>query len=149
MFGDASAYLETSRRPIGKDLHFLSYSDGEPTSHIGLLKHVVIVNGESVTVGGVGGLVTVPKAQKKGFAHRLMKHAVKFLEHEWKVTAGLLFCLPEMVVYYEALGWQEVEVPVLIEQPNGKITSPLNVMVLPLCEEEWLDGRIELCSLPW
>jgi len=38
---------------------------------------------------------------------------------------------------------------VLIEQPNGKIASPLRVMVLPLSKEEWLNGSVELGSLPW
>ena len=110
---------------------------------------MVTVNAESVTVGGVGGVVTVPEAQKKGFARRLMQLTAKFFEREWKVAAGLLFCLPKMVAYYEALGWQRVESPVLIEQPNGKIASPLRVMVLPLSKEEWLNGSVELGSLPW
>ena len=107
------------------------YSDGEPVSHVGVLKHVV-VSGEPATVGEVGGVVTVPEAQKKGFARQLMRHAAKFLEQDWEVDAGLLFCLPKLLAYYEALGWQGVETSVLIEQPNGKIVSPLRVMVLPL-----------------
>ena len=145
IFGVAA--LKLSWRP--KDLHFLLYSGGEPVSHVGILKHVVTVNAESVTVGGVGGVVTVPEAQKKGFARQLMQHAAKFFEQEWKVDAGLLFCLPKLTAYYEALGWQEVESPVLIEQPSGKIVSPLCVMALPLVGEGWSSGSIELRSLPW
>jgi Acetyltransferase (GNAT) domain len=68
----------------------------------------------------VGGVVTVPEAQKKGLARRLMQHTAEFFEREWKVDAGLLFCLPKLTAYYEALGWQEVESPVLIEQPSDK-----------------------------
>ncbi|MEM9805115.1 MAG: GNAT family N-acetyltransferase [Cyanobacteria bacterium P01_D01_bin.56] len=95
-----------------KDRHFLLYSDGELASHVGILQHVVIVNGEAVTVGGVGGVVTIPESQKKGFARQLMQHTAKFLEQEWKVDAGLLFCFPEMGPYYEAYGWQQVQAPV-------------------------------------
>jgi GNAT superfamily N-acetyltransferase len=87
IFGVAA--LELSWRP--KDLHFLLYSNGELVSHVGVLKHVLIINGKLITVGGVGGVVTVPKAQKKGFAGRLMRHAAKFFEREWRVDAGLLF----------------------------------------------------------
>jgi GNAT superfamily N-acetyltransferase len=145
IFGVAA--LKLSWRP--KDLHFLLYSDGEPVSHVGVLKHVVNVNGEPATVGGVGGVVTLPGAQKKGLARRLMQHTAEFIEREWKVDAGLLFCLPKLTVYYEALGWHEVETSVLIEQPSGKIVSPLSVMVLPLGEEVWSSGSIELGSLPW
>jgi GNAT superfamily N-acetyltransferase len=145
IFGVAA--LELSWRP--KDLHFLLYSDGEPVCHVGVLKHMVSVNGEPTTVGGVGGVVTVPEAQKKGFARQLMQHTAKFLEQEWAVDAGLLFCLPQLVAYYEALGWQNVESSVLIEQPSGKLVSPLRVMVLPLGEKGWSSGNIELQGLPW
>jgi aminoglycoside 2'-N-acetyltransferase I len=132
-----------------KDLHFLLCLDGEPVSHVGILKHVVSLDGKPVTVAGVGGVVTVPEAQKKGFARRLMQHAARFLESEWKVDAGLLFCRPELTAYYAALGWQAVEGSVLVEQPAGKIISPLNVMALPMGGKRWAPGSIELQSLPW
>lgn len=110
---------------------------------------MITVDGEFIKVGGIGGVVTVPTAQKKGLARQLMQHTAEFLEHEWKVAAGLLFCLPKMLAYYEALGWQRVESPVLIEQPEGKLASPLPVMVLPFHTEEWRHGSVELHSLPW
>lgn len=132
-----------------KDLHFVLYSDGQPVSHAGVLRRVVRVNGEPVTVGGVGGVVTVPEAQRKGFAWRLMKHAARFIELEWKVDAGLLFCLPTMVAYYEALGWQALERDVLIDQPRGRVAAPMCVMVLLLGERPWPSGTVELESLPW
>jgi GNAT superfamily N-acetyltransferase len=132
-----------------KDVHFLMYSEGQPVSHVGVLRHVVSVDGEPVTVGGLGGVVTVPTARKKGFARQLMRHATNFLGHEWGVDAGLLFCLPELAAYYGALGWQEVKSPVLIEQPRGKIVSPLCVMVLPVRKEGWSFESTELRSLPW
>ncbi len=143
IFGIAAHKL--SWRP--KDLHFLLYSDGSPLSHVGMLKHVVNVEGKLVPVGGLGGVVTVPEAQKKGFARRLMQHAATFLAREWKID-GLLFCLPRMVGYYEALGWEELESDVLIQQPSGTIVSPMEVMVLPL-GESWSARRVELQSLPW
>jgi GNAT superfamily N-acetyltransferase len=145
IFGILAHQLEW--RP--KDLHFVLYSDGQPVSHAGVLRHVVNVNGNPVTVGGVGGVVTVPKAQGNGFARRLMQHAAKFLGLEWKVDAGLLFCLPNMVAYYENLGWLVLKSEVLIEQQNGRIVSPLQVMVLPLRESSWSSGTVELQSLPW
>jgi len=78
-----------------------------------------------------------------------MRHTAEFFEREWKVDAGLLFCLPKLTAYYEMLGWQEVESPVLIEQPSGKIVLPLCVMILPLVGEGWSSAGIELGSLPW
>lgn len=132
-----------------KDPRFLLYDSGELVSHAGILKHVVIVSGEPVPVAGLGGVVTVPDAQRKGFARRLVQHAMRFAESEWKVDAGLLFCRPQMVAYYESLGWQIVEAPVMIEQPGGRIASPLSVMVLAFGRMVWPTGSVELQSLPW
>ena len=132
-----------------KDLHFLLYSDDKPLSHVGILKHVISVNGEHATVAGVGGVVTVPEAQGKGHARRLMQHAAKFFGQEWNVDAGLLFCRPELLAYYETLGWKEVDGPVTIQQPEGDIFSPLCVMILPLEELSWKSVNIDLRSFPW
>lgn len=65
--------LNLSWRP--KNLHFLLDSGREPVSHVGVLRQAIAVNGQSVTVGGVGGVVTVPAAQKQGHARRLLQHA--------------------------------------------------------------------------
>jgi GNAT superfamily N-acetyltransferase len=132
-----------------KDLRFVMLEDGEMISHAGILKHSVSVEGVPVLVVGLGGVVTVPEAQRKGFARQLVKHAMSYAETEWKVAAGLLFCREEMVPYYEKLGWQTVESPVLIEQPGGTTTSPLHVMVLPFGNFSWPAGTVELNSLPW
>ena len=71
------------------------------------------------------------------------------METEGKVEAGLLFCLPRMLRYYESLAWQVLESSVVIEQPSGKIASPLRVMVLPFGGMNWPPGLVELQSFPW
>ena len=144
IFGVSSLNLRW--RP--KDVHFVLYIDDKPISHVGLLRHAVSVNGEAVAVGGVAGVVTVPEAQKRGHARQLMQHAASFLK-EWNVDAGLLFCLKRLIPYYEALGWRVVEQPVEIEQPQGVIISPLEVMVLPFGGRSWPDGKVTLNSFPW
>ena len=137
-----------------KDTHFVLYADGRSLSHVGLLRHTIKVNGDPILVAGVGGVVTVPEAQRRGLARRLMEHAHKFMEHEWAVDAGLLFCLPEKEQYYGRLGWQTLEAPVTIQQPDDshglrKVLSPLSVMILPLGNTRWPSGQVDLDSLPW
>lgn len=131
-----------------KDWHFLLYEDGQPVSHVGVLKHTISVGEKPVAVGGVGGVVTSKRAQGKGYAQMLMREVANFFENEYQVKAGLLFCLPRLIPYYESLGWQRVEEPVFIEQPNGTIKSPLDIMVLPF-DNVWQAGKVELKSLPW
>ena len=143
IFGAADLNLRW--RP--KDVHFLMYVNGDPVSHVGVLKHEVSVAGQPLLVGGLGAVVTRPPWQKRGLARELMQHAARFLEN-WEVEAGLLFCLPRRVPYYESQRWQVVHQPVLIQQASGEITSPLEVMVLPLAGP-WPAGKIELNSFPW
>lgn len=132
-----------------KGFHFLLYLDKKPISHVGILRHVVSVEKQLIKVGGVGSVVTIPEAQGKGWANLLMRHAATFLAEEWKVDAGLLFCLDRMRPYYERLGWQIAEETVMIEQPSGKIASPMQAMVLLFGTNVWPHGTIELNSLPW
>jgi GNAT superfamily N-acetyltransferase len=127
-----------------KDLRFVLYLDGKPLSHAGILKHTVSVNGKGFSVAGLGGVVTAPEARGKGLARQVVQQAMSFAKREWTVAAGLLFCRPQMVSYYDALGWKVVESAVIIEQPNGKIPSPLPVMVLPFDKVCWPAGLVEL-----
>jgi len=133
-----------------KDLRFVLFDDdAEPVSHAGILKHFVAVDGQPVLVAGLGGVVTVPGARGRGFARQVVQEAMKFAEHDWRVEAGLLFCRSQMVAYYESLGWRVVESPVMIDQPEGKIVSPLQVMVIPFGKRVWSAGTVDLQSLPW
>jgi GNAT superfamily N-acetyltransferase len=132
-----------------KTAHFLLFEDDRLVSHVGVLQHAVSVGDETVTVGGVGGVVTRPEAQGKGHAKTLMGRVADCFTREWAVAAGLLFCLPRMVPFYRSLGWEKIEDPVLIEQPDGSVESPMGIMILPCRENCWPGGKVNLNSLPW
>lgn len=144
IFGVGS--LAVQWRP--KETHFFMDVDGQPLSHVGLLKHEVSVGGKPLTVAGVGGVVTRPEAQGRGYARRLLQHATEVFTDEWNVDAGFLFCLPRLEPYYAALGWQRVKETVHVEEPE-KVTIPIYAMVLPRGVSEWPAGEIELQSRPW
>jgi GNAT superfamily N-acetyltransferase len=145
VFGTAP--LNLTFRP--KDQHFLLYDCRHLASHVGVLTHTVSADGRDMRVGGIGGVVTVPAAQRRGFARTLMKFAADWLDAEQGVESGLLFCLPRMVAYYEPLGWQLVDGSVGIEQPGGRIDSPLCVMLLPFGDAQGRVQTLDLRSLPW
>jgi len=127
-----------------KDFHFLGYEDGQLVSHVGLVKDEVQVAGNSMPVAGIGGVVTIPPARGKGYAHILLQHAAGFVCAEMNVEFGMLFCLPALVSFYQSAGWVEVTSPVFVAQPQGRIASPVNTMVLP-CDREriWPEGTVE------
>jgi predicted N-acetyltransferase YhbS len=132
-----------------KELHFITEEDGRAVSHVGLIKTKVSVGGREVTVGGVGGVVTVPEAQGRRLVHAAMREAAAYMCAEMGVEFGMLFCLPRLVPFYERQGWQLVEEEVEIEQPSGKVAWPYRVMVRPCGERKWPAGKIEVGGLPW
>jgi hypothetical protein len=107
------------------------------------------VNGRSALIGGLGGVLTIPEFQARGYAALLVRHATAFLREEWKVDLALLFCVDRMVAYYERLGWRKVECDVLIDQPSGKVPSPFHVMTMSFKAEFDTIAEIDLGSASW
>ena len=132
-----------------KDYHFITEEDGRPLSHVGLLKTTVKAGGRYVTVGGIGGVVTVPEAEGRRYVHAAMRRASEFMCGELKVDAGMLFCLPRLAPFYARQGWRLVEEETEFEQPSGHVVSPYRVMVLPCGDYEWPAGRVEVAGFPW
>lgn len=144
VFGAAALNLQW--RP--KDWHFLVYANAQLVSHVGIVKHLVTVGEQQVTVGGIGGVVTVPAAQGRGYASMALQKATKFMREELLVDFGLLFCLARMIPFYQRFGWQELTGPIIIDQPSEKMPSPLVVMMLPCRSQTWPAGTVQLENLP-
>ncbi|HEX8354149.1 MAG TPA: GNAT family N-acetyltransferase [Pyrinomonadaceae bacterium] len=132
-----------------KQLHFITEEGGRAVSHVGLVKTTVRAGGREVTVGGVGGVVTVPEAQGRRHVHAAMREAAAFMCAELGVEFGMLFCLPRLAPFYARQGWRLVEEEVEVEQPSADVVWPYRVMVLPCGGREWPAGRIEVGGLPW
>jgi GNAT superfamily N-acetyltransferase len=148
IFGTAGLNL-TNRSKDGVERFVLYAGDEGPLSHVGVLRHRGSANGLPALVGGIGGVVTIPDAQKRGYAALVVQHATEFLRREWNVDFALLFCVDRMVRYYERLGFQTVRCEVLVDQPAGKIPSPFNVMTLAFDPRFDVIERIDLASAPW
>lgn len=143
----ASNHLNVTWRP--KDWHVIVDADSRAVSHVGLLRHTVIVGEREVRVCGVGGVVTNLEAHGRGYASHALRYAQELMCREWGVDFGLLFCRDQLIPFYERLGWRLIREEVLVEQPGGVTASPMNVMVLSCGEREWPEGPVSLNSLPW
>lgn len=132
-----------------KDWHIVAYDEGKAVAHAGALRHDVLVEGRPVAVGGLGSVITVLESRNRGLAQLVVREAVAFMAGELEADFGFLFCLPPLVPFYKRMGWQELAVSVLVEQPGGEIESPVYSMVLPLRGEPWPQGRVRTQSLPW
>ncbi len=140
--------LKVRWRP--KELHFVVESAGRALSHVGILRHAVAVGGRHVTVGGVGGVITVGEAQGSGYASLALERATAFMRDELDVEFGFLFCRDPLVPFYERHGWHLIAAPVTVEQgEDAPLVMPLNAMVLPFGGRRWPQGPVNLESLPW
>ena len=75
--------------------------------------------------------------------------AQDFLRDPLKVDFGLMIATEERVPHYEKVGWCVVAHTMMIDQPDGKTAFNIPVMVLPVCKQDWPEGPIDLCGLPW
>jgi GNAT superfamily N-acetyltransferase len=128
-----------------KEIHLIGFENEQLVSHVGLLKDVVQVAGQPVSVAGVGAVITIPPAQRKGYAQALLQRAATYMRDTLQVEFGVLFCLPRLLPFYQKLGWQEIQSPVFIEQPEGRVLSPVLVMWLPCTSQRaWPAGPVEI-----
>lgn len=134
-------------RPM--DEHFIADVQGRPVSHVGLLHHTIRAGERPVVIAGVGGVITVPEAQKRGHAGALLEHATRFAFDTWRVDAGLLFCFDRMVPFYTRFGWHALRYPTIVDQPSGPIEMPMRTMVYPADRLGIFDATVTLNSLPW
>ena len=129
--------------------HSLYHETLVPVSHAGVLRHDAHANGRRVLIGGVGGVVTVPGARRRGHAGQLLRHAAAFRRDEWKVDFALLFCIDRKGGLLPAarMGRSLVRSPP--HQPDGKIPCPFHVMTLAFKPEFSRIDVLDLGSPSW
>ena len=142
-------------RPWGRlatahaDRRVLVIHDGELVSHAGLFSRIGKWEGRRVRIGGIGGVATLERHRRLGFASAGMKAAVEALRRDDGAEFGMLFCEPHNLAFYRRLGWQSFDGEVFAEQPEGRIRHN---SVVPLVFDMTLavrGGVIDLHGLPW
>jgi len=129
--------------------HVLLRVDGQLVSHVEIVERTGTVAGRPVKLGGIGGVVTLPEWRGQGLATATLERAAAFMRDELQVAFGLLICGQNMIPFYSRLGWQVVEGPLTFDQSGGKVVFDDMTMVLPCAGENWPEGTIDLCGLPW
>jgi GNAT superfamily N-acetyltransferase len=126
------------------------WEDDEIISRVGMFVRRIVSNGEEKTIGGVGGVMTHPSREGKGYASQAMREASRRFEADLKVSYALLFCHPHLVAFYKRLGWKPFEGKLLVEQPGGKVEFSVHgPMVLDIKEPAPFGGSLDLNGLPW
>jgi len=120
--------------------------EGRVVCHAGLFFREGMLDGRPAKMCGIGGVMTLPGARRKGFARAAMQRAAEAMAG---ADFGLLFCEPHNVALYAGLGWKDFPGRVECDQPSGRmIFDMMPRMVLPLAMHPAGDA-IDLCGLPW
>jgi aminoglycoside 2'-N-acetyltransferase I len=128
----------------------LVYDGANLVSTAGLLFRNVTVDGVATNIAGIGAVMTLPSAQRKGFGRAAMWAAHEIIERGKMSAFGLLFCEPKNIGFYQSIGWSIFEGAVIVEQPGA--VGPFHVMpalVRPFASAAPVKGTIDLCGLPW
>ena len=124
--------------------------DGELTSYVGVVLRPGTRDGQSVLIGGVGGVKTHPAARRRGGASLGMRRAVEFFHQQPAVDFALLVCEPQLLAYYSRLGWHEFNGRLVVKQYGAVSDFTFNrVMVRGVQSEGPEDGTIDLLGPPW
>jgi aminoglycoside 2'-N-acetyltransferase I len=127
----------------------LVYDRQQLVSAVGLFPRRGRHDGERVHIGGIGGVMTHPEHRRRGFAGAAMRRARGLFATEG-MDFALLFCEPENIGFYGALGWCLFPGGVIADQPAGCGPFTLmRAMVLGLARAAPACWVIDLCGLPW
>jgi hypothetical protein len=124
-------------------------ADGSLLSYVGVYLRDATHDGRAVRLGGVGNVKTHPSARGQGLAGRGVRRAVEFFG-EQDVDFGLLVCNPNLVGYYEGLGWRLFIARLDVRQRGVAVEFTLcRAMTLAVRSDGPTVGTIDLCGPPW
>ena len=126
-----------------------AWIDHNLVGRAGIIERDVLVGQRSIHVGGISGVITHENWRRCGIASSVVDKAVTFIKDELDAQFCFLLSREKVASLYIGRGWKLVEGPTTFEQPSGPTTYPQLTMVLPCGEEEWPEGLINLCGLPW
>jgi len=131
------------------DWTVMVWEDEDLVTNVHIVERTAMVGGLPVRLGGIGNVATKVEWRKRGYARSALKTAQVFLKDPLYVDFGMMIATEPMVPRYEKLGWKVAAQSMWIEQPEGRTTLNYPVMILPVCMQEWPQGEIDLCGLPW
>lgn len=123
---------------------------GQAVSHIGALLRTGLADGHDVRIGGIGGVMTHPQTRRQG----LVRHAIQRtmdLFREQHVDFALLVCEPQLIPFYERLGWTLHAGELIVTQRGEQVRFTFNrPMLQPVTATGLLSIRmIDLLGPPW
>lgn len=127
----------------------LGYLNEQLVTQLCLLKRKINVGNSSFYVVGVGGVATHPQMQKQGYSSALLLRTNKFIQEVMEAPFGLLICDNKLIEFYSKNGWHKVAESLWYIQDGQPQELVCAVLIIPLQDQDWPSGEIDLCGLPW
>lgn len=109
----------------------------EMISRVALFKREVQFSGQTIILGGIGGVCVATAHRHHGVASSMLKRALLILRQE-KCDVACLNVDPEKKIYpvYEKLGFTLMKRETSFENVHGNIVHDQGTMFIPLCSPE-------------
>jgi predicted GNAT family N-acyltransferase len=134
-----------------KDRHVgMRAPDGRLVASAGLLLADLQVGDEpGMPVVGIGGVIVSAPYRGQGLSTRLIAEALRCAARMGPSVA-ILFCHRDRAGLYQQHGFQEIDPPVLVQQPGGLVAVPQLAMWRAIRNGVTLpSGRVVVHSLPF
>lgn len=123
--------------------------EGGLACHVGIYFRTITWNGNSIHVGGIGGVMTRPDCRGRGYATLALDAALQTMRANEAARFAILFCEPHNFAFYQARNWQPFTGEVFCEQPDGRIRFDLMTPFVHDIRRAPRQGTLDLCGLPW
>jgi len=133
----------------GADYCVLVYREDEFVGFSAVSKREVRIDGDTVSMGCVGGVITCPEHRGMGYGTLMMNEVMRLIYSTLDCEIGGLLCVKPTVAFYERLGWRRSCEAALIEHDGDKVEWPEAFMYHTESDRKQYDREIDLCGLPW
>ncbi len=125
--------------------------DGIVIAHAGVVDRTILAGGQRVRVAGVQNVFVLPEHRGCGLFRRIMS-TVREEGRRRGCELGMLFCIHDIGILYERLGWRFIERDVTRIDENG-CPQPLPeknlIMIEPLSRTDLPPGDLLLQGNDW
>jgi aminoglycoside 2'-N-acetyltransferase I len=122
---------------------------GRLVTQFGVLNRIIQVNGQKLSIAGIGGVATHPDFQRRGFAANLLQAGSDQMRRLGGYDFAMLYCDPKLIPYYAKSGYRQVLNSIYILQHGQRVLFEDHQMVLPLSGKPWPEGDVDVNGPPW
>lgn len=135
VFTGDDLFLTEPSSPDLDPVHFVVSEADSLISYASVFRLNLDHSGTSYKIYGFGNLFTFPPYRRKGYGRQILELATGFIKHS-DVDAAILFCEPQVEMFYTACGWKPAPAPTRIGIPSDyEVHEGVGKMILYVSEK--------------